>query len=671
LYELSEWHYTLAATLGNFADLAMKPWSSIRHIEIFPGCRLDARMYVLPERWLPAGISRRASNRTIDPADAGVPGDSVQATNRDENVRRILLTLWLPHMSLTGVRQFKPRSWLGAARLFLELAAWQLTHRPSQDGSILSGLKLEDILTGLFPSIARSRRKRDNIQSLLRKLIDAGQRGVISDWPRVFASPATPGSGRGLEKSRKDAPRSAHSPNKEKRNWQPFSDQFVTELIRRALWVQTHLATPLLQCWRGLRVITDAEARKGRTSSNPATIAAREEYLRAFEWRTPEGQKIVSLPFRLRRRNNGQLATWCSWPPGNARSVNRLVNTLQALNVCMLAFCTGARSSEIAAAEDQELGKSSDHFRSLTFKLADEFSGKPRDWPLHPAAVRALAVQHELASIVRPNGLKHLWVISKTREHLGQPLLNLTEPLVNAVEHLELSHLAGADRAHLHRWRHTVARLVALSVIGAPQVLLDLFGHRDLDMTLRYMLSDPAIVEDAMKVAKETAFATAEEAIAETIRGDAGGPAAPVLRKGLDEAMRRGEEAFDTRTLRETAEMLTFNGRYWMLVRPGVLCTKGLGEYGPCTRERGAPDSGSCRTACTHRLELARAKKDCEDALRALLHERDEACADNAEMLLANLDGQILSQLARWDEVRARIISEFPAARTIWKGARS
>jgi hypothetical protein len=206
-------------------------------------------------------------------------------------------------------------------------------------------------------------------------------------------------------------------------------------------------------------------------------------------------------------------------------------------------------------------------------------------------------------------------MILRDGDKLGQPLLNLTEPMVQAVEHLGLSKLTGKDRAHVHRWRHTVARLVALSVVGAPQVLLDLFGHRDLDMTLRYMLSDPRIIEEAMKVAKETSYVMAEEALAETIQGEAGGAAAEPLRAGLAAAgMRRGEGVFETSTLRKTAEILTFNGRYWSLVRPGVICTKGLGQYGPCTKERGAPDPGACRTTYDHRLETSRSKLSCEDS---------------------------------------------------------
>lgn len=42
---------------------------------------------------------------------------------------------------------------------------------------------------------------------------------------------------------------------------------------------------------------------------------------------------------------------------------------------------------------------------------------------------------------------------------------------------------------------------------------MDLFGHRDLEVTLQYMLSDPAIAKDVKKVATEIAHAIAEEAL--------------------------------------------------------------------------------------------------------------------------------------------------------------
>jgi integrase len=662
---MDEWRDGMAVAIGNYSTLAARPWEEIRGIEIFPGSRLGDPLLVIPRDWMPRGTAQRESARTLDPSKAGAPDDPKQAAVRDESIRRALLALWLPHATLTGVRQSKPNTWLRKAWVLFDLAKWQLEHRPSPDGSVFSHLTLGDLLTGLLPAIRAGDRKRADIQMLLRSLIDAGQRGLLSDWPKIYAEGSpTPA----VEKSHKNAAPLVRAEKKEAQNWQPFTDEFVTEIITRALWFQRNLATPLLECWVGLRAITaDAEA-AGTSTSHPYVTRKRETFLQEFAWLDGAGNAIGELPFDLMRTVDGEERLGKDWPPDEAKVVYRLVTTLQALNLAVIAFCTAARSSELGDAKDAPSAPGAPRLVSRTFKLVREIGGQERDWPLHPAGQRAFEIQCRLARLVRPAGTDHLWVMTQGGE-IGGPLLNLTEPLVAAVEHLGLTDLAKPDRAHAHRWRHTVARLVALSVIGAPQVLLDLFGHRDLDMTLRYMLSDPDVVEDATKVARETAFALAETAIAQTLEGETSGPAAEPLRQGLAGlGMRRGEITFDSASLRETAEVLTFNSRHWELVRPGVLCTKTLGEFGPCTRGRGAPDPGSCRTTCDHRLELARAKDQCGKALEALLAELAEANRDGAGMLSASLEGQILSQLTRWDEVRERFVGTDPVARRIWEG---
>jgi hypothetical protein len=204
-------------------------------------------------------------------------------------------------------------------------------------------------------------------------------------------------------------------------------------------------------------------------------------------------------------------------------------------------------------------------------------------------------------------------------------------------------------------------------VAAAPQVLMDLFGHRDLEVTLKYMLSDPAIAEDVKKVAAEVAHAVAEEALTDIEAGAAGGSAATFLREGItDFKMRRGEHELGADSMSEAIRILTFNGRYWELVRPGVLCTKGLGQFGPCTQGRGIPDAGGCRTGCNHRLEFARAKADCAGALNELLKEHAAALDEGLEMVLANIEGQVLAHLMRWEDVRERVLAASEAARTIW-----
>ncbi len=658
------WRDDTAVALGDFGSLGARSWQDVASIEIFPGSQLGDEVLTLPETWLPTGTAQRLSRRTVDPKRAGVPDDAALAASRDESIRRALLALWLPHATMTGIRQSKPTTWLAAAHLLFDVARWQLDNRPSGDGLVFSHLTVSDFLTGIMPSLGRDERRSADIRALMRFLIDAGERGVISDWPKIYASGAADVAP--IEKSQKGAGPIVRVNKTEERNWQPFPDEFVTEMIGRSLWLQEHLATPLLECFEGLRAIAAQAAAEGISSANPRITKRRDDYLRDFVWRDSSGAVIDKLPFPLMVTIDKTPQLAHHWPPRETKVVYRLVTTLQAANLSLVAFCTAARSSEIGDAKDLPPSPGPERLASRTFKLVREVGGEMRDWPLHPAAQRAYDIQCRLARSVRPEDADHLWVLTSGRD--GGRLLNLTEPLVNAVEHLGLTDLAGADRAHAHRWRHTVARLVALSVIGAPQVLLDLFGHKDLDMTLRYMLSDPDVVEDAMKVARETAFVLADTAIEETLQGRTSGPAAGPLRSGLAAlGMRRGETTFETTTIRETAEVLTFNSRHWELVRPGVLCTKTLGEFGPCTKGRGAPDPGGCRTGCDHRLELARTRLDCERTLAALLAELSAAEADGSAMVAASLEGQILAQLHRWKPVRERVLKEDAVARRIWE----
>jgi hypothetical protein len=94
-----EWRDALMAQLGNYDELAVRPWDELRRVEFLPGCRLDAPVLTIPAEWMAAGTLRRDSARQIIPAKAGVPSDPVQAAVRDESIRRALLALFLPRIS--------------------------------------------------------------------------------------------------------------------------------------------------------------------------------------------------------------------------------------------------------------------------------------------------------------------------------------------------------------------------------------------------------------------------------------------------------------------------------------------------------------------------------------------------------------------------------------------
>lgn len=509
------------------------------------------------------------------------------------------------------------------------------------------------------------------ISTVIKNLAELGGRGVLSDFPLSIHS--TEVETVSIEPSIETTRRGQSPPSKLKQKkgkvTEPYSEPFVTEIVGRALWLQDNLGSAIVACWAELRAHA---AQSKRSTSHPKTIEERRAIIANFPWRDPTGKRVTQLPWTMTWAREKR--TTAAWPPRDAISINIMVGVIQAMNYCVHSFCTGGRSSESLDGTDGSLDPhGTGRYVANTFKLAEGERGQERDWPLHPRALKALQLQQEIARVIRPEGEAHLWVLLQDgAEPAGSPLRNVNEPVVQAVSQLGLSHLTGSSRPHSHRWRHTVARLIALCVAAAPQVLMDLFGHKDLEMTLQYMLSDPAIAQDVKKVAAEIAYAVAGEALADVELGAAAGPAAVSLRVGLaDFKMRRGEHALGTDSMSEAIRILTFNGRLWELVRPGVLCTKGLGQFGPCTQGRGSPDAGACRTDCDHRLEMARAKADCAGVLARLLDEHAAASEEGADLLVANIEGQILANLYRWEDVRERILASSHSASMIWSSRKA
>lgn len=633
--------------MGNADDLANVPWSQLRRIEIFPGYQLDADVFEVPEIWMPPGTSRLLSKRSIEPALAGVPADPTLAAKRDECVRRSLYALWLPHVSQSGsIRTPKPNTWWHRAYAFLRFAEWQLRNHPSADGTIFGDLKLVDVLNGFYPS---NRGIERACKMALAVLVDAGDRKVIADYPAFFRHTQNTDEGEPVREGAELVEPATPAPES---SVEPFSDEFVTEFLRRALWIQENIADDMLN-----HLERDVEVR-GNYKHWSSSSKHRQEELE--KWRERAELRQLKYSWRLGRASEPSR----SWPPPDVPSFYIALGILQGCNLGVVNACMGARSSEILAADDVDFGSVASRYQSRTFKLVDEIGGQVRDWPLHPAAERAIEIQRRLSLLLRPKGQNHLWVRLQGKK--ASRLSSATSVFKRTVDYLGLSDLLGTGTAHMHRWRHTVARLVALSVVGAPKVLFDLFGHKDIEMTLHYMMSDPTIAEEAVLVAKEMTYTLAKKGLTDLIEGGGSGPAAASLRQRLPRAMRMGVDEFDT-GLRETAEVLTHEGKTWSLVREGVICTKGLGEYGPCTKGRGTPDPGACRTSCDHRFELSIAKQQCKETLTALVRERQAAGAQGLEMLVENLDGQIVAELRRWEEVREQFLSENADINQVWE----
>jgi len=346
-----------------------------------------------------------------------------------------------------------------------------------------------------------------------------------------------------------------------------------------------------------------------------------------------------------------------------------MIHLIQALAFTLTAFCTAARHHEISGAKPINASVEG-RMRSATRKMERAFGGRERDWPLHPLAVSALALQERLASVIRPKDQNHLWVQLQNYQGSGKggPLANMTEPMVAAVEHLGLE--ADCDgRPHAHRWRHTLVRLIALAIVQSMQVLQDLLGHDDLEALLHYLLSAPDLVAEVMQVAEEASQLVVRTAVEETVQGRTGGGAAQSLQDGLTGmAMRRGIDVLGTDNIDEAVRILAGRGLQCTLVRPGILCTKAPGQPGPCTKGRGLPDTGSCRSDCESRLELASARLECRNQITGLLREYAES--SDRPLAAQHIRGKILANLHRWPNVRDEFLASSPIAAEIWSSRR-
>jgi len=106
--------------------------------------------------------------------------------------------------------------------------------------------------------------------------------------------------------------------------------------------------------------------------------------------------------------------------------------------------------------------------------------------------------------------------------------------------------------------------------------------------------------------------------------------------------------------IHELASLLTLGGTSWQLVRPGVVCTKALNEFGPCTRGVGRPQPSSCRSRCDFRLELAAMRSDVDRLLQEAVDHLQRAYSEDDELAISLWVGQIQTHLPRFEDLRIK-----------------
>ncbi|WP_108258578.1 site-specific integrase [Mangrovicoccus ximenensis] len=600
------------------------PWQELRNFPVFPGIVMEDDVFLAPADMVPP-FQRAQGQRSVDFRAAILQGWGRSDARTEQMLRRLkrIALLDLTQTVRGGKSISKPPSistWAARTKAMLSAAktAIEMTgqRRTASSGCPDGGAIFRTLAPDAF------RRLLDSQPTFATKCIPRlnalFNAGLFDDWP----------AGDVPKKKRE------HDPI------QPFCDAAFSEILGACFFLAS-IQSDLEACYREISAVAADE--RGRRGAD-AVRACRKR--RLSRWRG----KILTPGYAFANGflidgEGRQTVLASAWPVATLNSVRFLLRLCEIANAQILAAMTAARHSELVTLGRDPLVPFAGyrHIAGLTYKESENPAGQVRQWPLASHGVAAVRRQQSLLCTLAQDG-PYLWSTDpKSRPDisgLGKRILRFGR----AVRTRDGTPLAEIDGdLSPHRYRKTMARLAGLCLEGASGVLYDVLGHRDIEVTLGYMLADPDFRRDADRVRHEILHLRRKEIASEL--DDCGGPAADGLRIAREDLQARmmadqvGED--DPGLLATLIPSL-------QLVGPGRYCTADSKQTGLCSRVAGQRDIGACNAGCIFRLETAAAAKDrrdaVADALEALSGETDPGHR-------AYLQGQILANLAPFGQV--------------------
>lgn len=617
------------------------PWESISDVEVLPQYTMSSDIWVLPLAWVAWGPQRRLGMRTID-FTRSLPTTWQRSEPRAEfALRRLKRMAFLLFTRTLRLRERvksppQPGSWAQHVRGLLAVAktALSITGLGSAQSTCEDG---DPIFAALLGSQFKSKVLDEHSSDLARvapRLNALAQTSSFDDW---HVTKVPPESGK----------------NPDSRTWAPFSDDFTYLLADSALWFAEVLGPDVLRCWAGLRKLREQRI----TTSNPLKAKVqRDVYVKSFVTSSLPTDQSFKYSIKLKMHKDGryQIIEVNRWSDLDPDSLRQLAAKIQASHAIILGLCMAPRNGELASLPRECLRTLDDLslVRGYTFKLSETF--EERDWPIPRVAVAAIRQQQVIASLLDPAG-DHLFVSfrqERSRLYATEKLLLKPTAFTDAIVIPGRGPLTSlcSGNVHSHRLRKTVARLAALSLVGANQILFDILGHRDPEMTMNYILADPLLQEEMQQITKEAAIAIAQSAF-DNSDGNGGAARDKVSHLAARLKVRSANDELGNSSLLEAAKLLSQDGRV-TLVRKGVLCTKTTNQRGECNRSIGIPDIGNCSVSCLHRLELAAAR---HDRTRAVFQILDEMKA-SGPLLRRWWQAQLLTQLYPFEDLRLELL---------------
>jgi hypothetical protein len=444
--------------------------------------------------------------------------------------------------------------------------------------------------------------------------------------------------------------------------WQPLPDEFTSECGWRSLKIIKDFGPTLLSALEVALHSFDISARQ-----NIDITDMRDSIIRNWNWTSHDNSPLSDLGFELNvkqagKKNRVGVHQVLEWPPKTFFDAWKFLSILQGAHLFPVCLASGPRASEVSSLnvnclEELEGGKFS-RISGKTYKLVEAFGGRDRDFAAPEIVVSAIKQQIRLSELVKARAAvsgDHLWVhlTSTGNSQLGAPHNSLSDFMESYCKKLKLGTFLGADapRVHLHRFRKTLARVVALSLVNSPTILMDCFGHEDPKMTiLNYILSDKRIARDVLLVQRELVVMMAVEVINNS--GELGGAVGEQLRIRKAQYLQLlGKSEFEPQDAYEFARRETFDGRSWMMVAPGIYCTLPNGEGGLCSKGQGGPNPAYCQAGCPFQLLTTYNKIKTEDAIMEIIKNLQRAVDEDETMLVAQWSGQLKNWIYRWAEI--------------------
>ncbi len=467
----------------------------------------------------------------------------------------------------------------------------------------------------------------------------------------------------------------------------PLPDQFTAAAGQRALYLTEQVGPCLLDALESCLAL--ASRSNGETSNldrersilpNRLTKKARSKLLdpivRGWQWKDVEGRPLAALKFDFvfpQRQSTG-----FSWPPQSFAQGLAVLAQVQCAHLFLIALSDGGRHGEILSLQESSIRRNDSEVPTLKTRTRkiEKSGARDHEVPLPSSVEFAVIQQERLARLVKSfygaDG-KHLWVqISVAR---GTPLKQFTSMLRSFVRATRVGHLLDGGSLHMHRFRKTLARLVALALIHAPKILMQVFGHKDEQMTImRYILSSPGLIDEIQEITQELLVLKGVWLI-ENLEKIQGKGADRLRDHWAQHARLIGNRALEPDSIRSFIEVCFENGQALAFIAPGIICTS-FTKGGRCNRHgRGEPDPEHCSPDCESQVACPTYVNpetlDEEDAILNALNTVDylldsaaEARKQGEEMLIATFESQVRSMLGRWREVDSHVATH-PHGRTL------